>query len=299
MHAQTHIQDKHTPLHDAAENGNLKQVALLLDRGSMILSTTDGFTPLHFACSRGHLNVATKLIKRHPFQIYSITKNDDTAIHLAATNGHSAIVKLLLDNDVPITHNAQQASFVDIAMFNRDNCVALTAVKHKRWQECLDLVSPIHPVPMIHLIQTLPDVAQAVMDRSITSANLHPNDPLYWKKYDFKYLLNESESERTYTQHPKRNWYQLIFHYLYLLFTIPNENDANPLKVIKTIVQYQQKNLLVHPLLLTFLNQKWRNYGRWYIQIRASLLTLLTILLTALIGFSEPPNTESLHTPLH
>ncbi|XP_065915162.1 transient receptor potential cation channel subfamily A member 1-like [Dysidea avara] len=279
----------HTPLHDAAENGNLKQVALLLDRGSMILNTTDGFTPLHYACSRGHLNVATKLLKRHSFQKDLATNNGDTTLHLAATNGHSAIVKLLLDNDVPITHNAQQASFLDIAMFNRDNCVALAAVKHDRWQECLDLISPIHPAPMIHLIQTLPDVAQAVMDRSITSARSHPSHPSYWKQYDFKYLLDESESEKTNTYHPQRNWYQVILHYLYLLFTIPNENDANPMKVITTMIQYHRKNLLVHPLLLMLLNLKWRYYGRLYIQIRASLLTLLTILLSALIAFSDPP----------
>ena len=277
------------PLHDAAKHGSLKQVTMLLDRGGLVVSTVDGYSPLHYACARGHLNVVTKLLKRHPFQKELLTNNGDTGLHLAATNGHSAIVKLLLDNGAPITHNTQQASFLDIALFKRDNCVALVAVNHERWQECLDLVSPVHPAPMIHLVQTLPDAARVVMDHSITSAQLNPNHPCYWKQYDFKYLLDESKSTSTSMYHPHRNWYQLILHYLYLLFTIPNENDANPLKVIKTMLQYQRKNLLVHPLLLTFLNQKWRNYGRLYIQIRASLLTLLTILLTALIGFSEPP----------
>ena len=45
------------PLHDAAENGNLRQVTMLLDRGSMILTTADSYAPLHYACFRGHLNV--------------------------------------------------------------------------------------------------------------------------------------------------------------------------------------------------------------------------------------------------
>ena len=39
-----------TPLHDAANRGQLKHVELLLDRGAMIKSTIDGFSPLHYAC---------------------------------------------------------------------------------------------------------------------------------------------------------------------------------------------------------------------------------------------------------
>ena len=279
----------HTPLHDAAEHGSLKQVIRLLDRGGLVVSTKDGYSPLHYACFRGHLNVATKLLKRHPFQKDLVTKNGDTALHLAATSGYPAIVKLLLDSGVPITHNAQQASFLDIAMFRRDNFVAMVAVKHERWQECLDLISPIHPAPMIHLIHTLPDVAQAVMDHSITSAQLHPNDPGYWKNYKFKYILNQTESTCTFRHDHNRKWYQLIFYYIYLLFTVHNQNNANPLIVINEMLQYDRNDLLVHPLLLTFLNLKWRKYGRVYILIRASLLALLTILLSALVAFSDPP----------
>ena len=279
----------HIPIHDAAEHGNLRQVSMLLDRGSMIVSTVDGYTPLHFASFRGHLNVAAKLIKRHPFQKDLVTNNGNTALHSAATNGHSTVVKLLLDNGVPITHNAQQASFLDIALFKKDSSVALVAVNHGRWQECLDLVSPNHPAPMIHLVQILPDVAQAVMDHSITSAQLHPQHPCYWKQYDFKYLLDENSMK---AYHPHRNWYQFILHYLQLLFTISDKNDANPLKVIKTMLQHNRKCLLVHPLLLTFLNLKWRNYGRLYIQIRASLLAVLAILLSILIAVSDPPRCQ-------
>ena len=89
-----------------------------------------------------------------------------------------------------------------------------------------------------------------------------------------------------------RNWYQLILYYVYILFTIPNENDANLLKVVKTMRQNNWENRLVQPLMLIFLTLKWRNYGRFYTQIRASLLTLLANLLTALIGFSELPRPD-------
>jgi len=169
----------HTPLHDAAKHGNLRQVSMLLDRGSIIVSTVDGHKPLHLASFRGHLNVANELISQHPFQKHLVTNNGDTALHLAATSGHSSIVKLLLDNKVPITHNSQQTSFFDIALFKKDSDLALVAVNHSRWQECLDFVSPKHPAPMIHLVQTLPKVAHAVLDCSIACAQLHPKYPCY------------------------------------------------------------------------------------------------------------------------
>ena len=296
-----------TPLHDAAKYSNLKQVTLLMDKGATFTSTKDGFSPLHYACQNGHLSVVRKILERHPFQIRYVTTNEDTALHVAARNGHAAIVKLLLDSGSPITHNLQQASFLDIALFNRDSKVASEAVKNDRWQECLDLVSSMHPAPMIHFVHSLPDVAKMVMDHSITSAPLHPTDPSYWKKYDFKYLLDTPKSKTSDLEKAKSTSLHLyevkskcstIFtwntvwqciYYIWSIFTIPDENKANTSEVIKAMLKYDRTVLLTHPLLLTFLYLKWRNYGRLTVQIRASLLVLLVFLLTILIAVSDPP----------
>ena len=308
----------HTPLHDAAMHGHLKQVILLMDRGATFSSAQNGYSPLHYACENGHLSVARKLLERHPFQMHYVTKNQDTALHVAARNGHAAIVKFLLDSGIPVTHNAQKASFLDIALFNRDSKVAGEAVKNNRWQECLDLVSPIHPAPMIHLVHALPEVAKMVMDHSITSAPLHPTHPNYWKKYDFKYLLDEPKSKQADMEegiskpasdldessstlgdnhkHQHGIW-QVIWHYIWYIFTISDDDKANTFKVIKAMLEHDRKILLTHPLLLTFLNLKWRNYGRLALQIRACLLVVIVVLLTILIAISDPPRpstTESL-----
>ena len=305
-----------TPLHDAALHGHLKQVTLLMDRGATFTSAKNGFSPLHYACQNGHLSVVRKILERYPFQMHYVTKNDDTALHVAARSGHAAVVKHLLDSGTPITHNLQQASFFDIALFNRDSKVASEAVNSDRWQECLDLVSPMHPAPMIHLVHTLPDVAKMVMDHSIHSAALNPTDPQYWKKYDFKYLLDESNSKPTDLEEAKsipmyrgelnsktpkaherpRGTWQLICYYIWSIFTIQDDNKANTSKVIKAMLEYDRTTLLTHPLLLTFLYLKWRNYGRLVIQIRASLLVLLVFLLTILIAVSDPPRPPTMQS---
>ena len=277
------------PLHDAAMNGNLKQVTLLMDKGAMFSSGQDGHSPLHYACQNGHLSVVRKLLERHSFQIHYVTETEDTALHVAARNGHAAIVKLLLDSGIPITHNSQQASFLDIALFNRDGKVASEAVKNDRWQECLDLVSPIHPAPMIHLVHSLPEVAKKVMDHNITSAPLHPTHPSYWKKYDFKYLLDEPQSESADKQKRPNGILQLLWYYIWCIFTISNDRKTDTFKVIKAMLQHDRRMLLTHPLLLTFVNLKWRNYGRLVVQIRASILVVLVLLLTTLIAVSDPP----------
>ena len=277
-----------TPLHDAADNGRLKHVEILLDRGAMIKSTVDGYSPLHYACLRGYLNTAKKLTERHPFQNDLITQNKDTPLHLAARSGHAEIVKFLLDCGVLLTHNNQQASFLDLALFNRDYEVATVALKHKRWQECLDFISPTHPAPMIHLVQNVPEVAQIVMDQSITSAKLHTTHPCYWKQYDFKYILDRQKDTVDAKQRP-RGLFQIILYYFQLLFSLNDKNKTEPLKVIKTMIKFKRHKLFTHPLLLTFLNLKWIKYGRFYIQMRAAVLLLLTLLLTVLISISDPP----------
>ena len=279
----------HTPLHDAADKGQLKQVEILMDRGAMIKRTVDGYSPLHYACLQGHLSVAKKLNEQHPFQNDLFTHNEDTPLHLAAKNSHAPIVKFLLDSGMRLTHNKEQASFLDIALFNRDYEVASVAVKHERWQECLDFISPIHPTPMIHLVQNIPKVAQIVMDKSITTSQLHPTHPCYWKHYDFKYILDIPKDSRGTKRHPS-GLLMIMICFLQLLFTF---NKTKPLVAIRAMIKHKRSQLLTHPLLLTFLNLKWIKYGRLYIQIRAAGLVLLTVLLTLLISISDPPRSST------
>ena len=269
-----------TPLHDAANEGQLKQVEILMDNGAMIKNTIDGFSPLHCACLQGHLSVVKRLMERHPFQSNLFTLKEDTPLHLAAENGHAAIVKFLLDWGVLLTHNCQEASFLDLAISKKHFEVASVAVKHKRWQECLDFHSSAYPIPMIHLIQNIPEVVEIVMDHSITFFN--PSEEYIYQEHSFTVYAPNS------------------YKYIYTKFE-DSTLSTKPLNVIRTMVEYKRNKLFAHPLLLAFVELQWKRYGKWYILFRAATLLLLAALLALLIFISDPPRkdmnfTEQLNT---
>jgi hypothetical protein len=60
-----------------------------------------------------------------------------------------------------------------------------------RWREAMNLVNRNQGYPMLKLIETMSDVAKVVLDRSVSTSQLHPKDKNYWISYDFKYLVCE------------------------------------------------------------------------------------------------------------
>ena len=81
-------------------------------------STYRGLTPLMIASLTGEIDIANELMTDPSFSLYDISCIGDTALMCAAAEGHTDIVKLLLDSDANLEEGATEqgttAGFIDM-----------------------------------------------------------------------------------------------------------------------------------------------------------------------------------------
>ena len=276
-----------TALHLAAGKGHLKCVELLLDKGAMIHRCHSGYSPFLYACYKGFSEVARILLEAHPFQLNWLNDDGDSALHVSAKAGHAAVVKMLLDYGLEIMHNADHESFLDIAIKNGNKDVALVAVQHSRWEECLKLISPEHPSPMLFLVERIPDVAKVVLDRCLTKSSFHLEHSDYWMRYDFQFLVEKSYSRPEHDKGHDQYYGNVNVKEKQLELLVAERR--NPLSILRSMLRYKRLVCLTHPVLVEFLKYKWQLYGKKFLLLRLFLALLLVILLSAFIGSSTPP----------
>src|SRR5207253_6820570 len=82
-------------LYLALRDGSLKAASALVDspKTQVDARTAKDETPLMMACLRGHLEIAKKLIARGA----DVVKTGWTPLHYAGTNGHIAVMELLIE----------------------------------------------------------------------------------------------------------------------------------------------------------------------------------------------------------
>ncbi|MGO9337783.1 MAG: ankyrin repeat domain-containing protein [Terracidiphilus sp.] len=86
------------PIHEAARDGDIKKMELLLKSQPDLVSSKDekyGQTPLHIAALNDRLDVA-KLLLANKADVNAKSNNGSTPLHLAAGKGNKDMVELLL-----------------------------------------------------------------------------------------------------------------------------------------------------------------------------------------------------------
>lgn len=131
------INNKQTPLHLTAQDGDVDYVGSLLDRGENINARdSNGQTPLHFAAKNGMINAVGILLGRGA-DPRARDKDRQTPLHLAKVNQHSLVGGLILEYiaqknskiaagevssfDVP-SNNLREQAAKQIASCHTPNC---------------------------------------------------------------------------------------------------------------------------------------------------------------------------------
>ncbi|EQC36355.1 hypothetical protein SDRG_06460 [Saprolegnia diclina VS20] len=84
-------------VHAAAEGGHLRTLqALLVAGGNMHAKDISGATPLHLAAANGHVAIVQYLAEMMHMPLNVTTESGETPLHLAATHNHVSVVGYLL-----------------------------------------------------------------------------------------------------------------------------------------------------------------------------------------------------------
>ena len=298
-----------TPLFYAAEGGKSQCIEYLLNYGAIVYKGSQGITPLMIACSGGHVNCAKLLYKNH---IYQLNLQDDfgnTALHHATKSGNSSLIQYLLDLNCKILHNDCGESFLDLIVENLNENCGLAVVNHKRWQECLDVISPARDAPMLSLVKRMPAVANAVLDRCYVQEHCK-NGKCHSEVFQFTYLFCLEDSHFTAggnepvtnsSQVDKFNEFNVrADHNIVnirrataskpLLLDSKRKNLSQTMEVLMTMIRHKRVNLLVHPVVLEYIRIKWLWYGWLDLGITFLFSLLNVIFLTSLIAVGSSPS---------
>lgn len=122
-----------SPLMMAALKGQQELVSRLIARDADI--NKPGWTPLHYAATNGHVAVMKQLLDQHAF-IDAQSPNGTTPLMMAAMYGSTAAVRLLVEEGAdPLMKNEQGMTAADFAQrANRPDAIQLigAAVRIKR-----------------------------------------------------------------------------------------------------------------------------------------------------------------------
>ncbi|XP_068726083.1 transient receptor potential cation channel subfamily A member 1-like [Montipora capricornis] len=251
-----------TALHFACSEGYEYTAEALLRLGAVIERDQTERTPLHFAAHKGALGCCKLMVDKFEDHINDVDKSKNTAMHLAASNGHAAVLNFLLSSkNAQILKNSNQENILDIATRTDQREVAAVIVKHERWDEALRNCSTALCPLMKKIIIKMPEVAVSLLDQCVEEKG-DPSSENYMVKYDLNLIQG---------------------HY-------PGEDlkpDKSSLQLIETMAQYRRERCLTHPVSFVLLNTKWKKYGWLTFAVNMFSYLCFIIPLTALAVYEK------------
>ncbi|XP_055886580.1 transient receptor potential cation channel subfamily A member 1-like isoform X2 [Biomphalaria glabrata] len=180
-----------TPLHYASKEGHLRALDDLIKMGAVLnMKNNDKQSPFHFAARYGRYNTCRRLLDSHhgPNIINETDGTGLTALHIAAQNGHTKVVQLLLQRGAVVNKD------------NDDN-TALHHAAANGWTHTMKVLISVHS-NLIDVVNTDGDtplhVAAKNGQTSATVLLLSMGAKMLYNNYDdgfFDYIIQNKFSE--------------------------------------------------------------------------------------------------------
>ncbi|XP_063076013.1 transient receptor potential cation channel subfamily A member 1a [Engraulis encrasicolus] len=237
-----------TPLHLASRNGHVRVVELLLRRGALCQSDYKGWSCLHHAAAGGYTQTMVTLLGSHVKLLDKADDDGNTALHLAAREGHAVAVRLLLRRGAQMLLNKSDASFLHEAIHNHRREATEEVIASDRCDEALQAFDRLSSkkCAVLDMIEMLPETFKYLLDNCIKESEEDPDNGNYWMEYNFQWL-----------QTPHK-------------FLEDKVTNRTPLPALNTMVHHNRVDLLTHPVCRKYLEMKWKAYG-----VKAHLLNML------------------------
>ncbi|XP_022786608.1 transient receptor potential cation channel subfamily A member 1-like [Stylophora pistillata] len=281
-----------TALHFACTEGHDRSAEVLLRLGATIEKDRQDRSPLHLAASKGCAKCCESILQKFEDCINMVDKNKNTALHLAAINGHASVVSLLLsaDRKAEVTRNNTNDNILDAAVKEKKSDVVMVIAGNDRWREVLTTCST-GVVPLLQkLVEDMPDALVRILDQLVTESG-DQNSMNYKVSYDLALIQGvfaepEKNSRRT-TDTGETGKKDSSKDKAKDKTKETKRSEINSLALIETMAIHRRERCLTHPVSFHLLNTKWKKFG--WVTFGINLLTyfLFIIPLTTLAVYTR------------
>ncbi|KAL8230458.1 hypothetical protein R6Q57_000236 [Mikania cordata] len=122
-----------TVLHLASRLGNAEMVSIILQLKPELMTAenSNSETPIHDACRMGHDNVVKLLMKENPWVATKFNRDNQNALLLACINGHFEIVELLLNSSSQLSSINGAAACLHVAASKGHTAIAKCLLENR------------------------------------------------------------------------------------------------------------------------------------------------------------------------
>ncbi|XP_072017055.1 transient receptor potential cation channel subfamily A member 1-like [Amphiura filiformis] len=297
----------HTPMHYATRDGNIKSLQGLLELGATVnlKNKQDKQSPLHFAARYGRFNSCKRLLDRiGPYIINDTDGKGMTALHIAAWNGHSKVIQLLMLRGALLHRDHEGRTPLHLSsMAGNIDCMRILLSTHSYLLDQVDRQgeSALH-------VAAREGQAKAVGYLLTAGACLSMN---HKKETVFDIVIDEKNDDVAVAMIMHDRWHETLNNYSSNMAKgrcpIANLIENMPEIMMKVLdrcvtisehdpasadfwamVQQNQVDLLSHPLCIEYLDSKWVAFGAPIHYSYMTVFLLFVTLFTYVIACVDP-----------